>query len=62
MKLDSTIEVDQTLLPNTRPARWNQAVSKTRPAAPERRQISPNQADGRALMAGERDLSDVAVF
>jgi hypothetical protein len=40
MKLDSTIAVDQTLLPRTSPARWNQIVSKTSPAAPETRQIA----------------------
>ena len=35
MKLARTMLVDQTLLPNTRPARWNQTTSKMRPAAPD---------------------------
>ena len=43
MKLDSTRLVAQTLLPNTRPLRWNQTTSKISPAAPEARQTSQSQ-------------------
>jgi hypothetical protein len=54
MKLDSTIEVDQTLLPNTSPARWNQTVSKMRPAAPESRQIAARRMDDATLFWRDR--------
>ena len=43
MKLDSTTLVAQTLLPNTRPARWNHTTWKIRLAAPETKQTNPNQ-------------------
>ena len=43
MKLDRTRLVAQTLLPNTRPARWNQTTWKIRPAAPETKQTSPSR-------------------
>ncbi len=48
MKLDSTRLVAQTLLPNTRPLRWNQAISKIRLAAPEMKHTSNSQRESRA--------------
>ena len=52
MKLDNTSVVDQTLLPRTRPARWNQAVSKTSPAAPESRQTTAREKGVVCSVAG----------
>jgi hypothetical protein len=44
MKLESTMLAAQTLLPNTRPARWNQTSSKIRLAAPEMKKTADTMA------------------
>jgi len=56
MKLESTTVTAATLLPNTRPQRWNHAIWKMRPAAPDNRNAAGNAS------AGSIDADDITLL